>query len=375
MLDYEYLIESSDEDVSKGEITAEVDKEDFLKNIDESLVSIVKIESKRFINNAIEEDNEELSNSWVGGNSNRSTDDLIEEEEEVLAEREVEIYFQETVDAEEIETTLVTEDDMTVQDYTLVYDCGYTEINSSNEAENNNKITSRSLAKGVVAICHECGSTFKQKSYLKRHIQRKHQKEEYKLQCDICGAKFLLNFDLRRHMIKHIAARNYACDQCDQKFKTELTLKSHVKNVHNSEKRQTKNFQCNVCDRSYFHQRHLEYHVRTHTGDSRYKCEVCEPEKLFFNSDAIKWHRIRHHDKPAPFSCKICDKKFIHEKTFKSHERDHHTKSGSLAVSCPICRKSVAEKRHLKRHMRMHGNKEFVCRCGEAFKERFQLTK
>lgn len=144
--------------------------------------------------------------------------------------------------------------------------------------------------------------------------------------------------------------------------------------MHNSKEKQKRLFNCKFCDRSYFHQRHLAYHLRKHTGDQRYKCELCIPEKLFYYSDAVKWHHIRHHGKAAPFNCTVCLKKFIHAKSLHTHEKDHQ-ESGSLSVDCPICGKSVSEKRHLKRHLRGHEAKRFVCKCGDSFKERHQLTK
>lgn len=174
-------------------------------------------------------------------------------------------------------------------------------------------------------------------------------------------------------MIKHSNVRNYHCDLCGQKFKTELSLKNHHKILHNPQKTQEKKFVCNFCDRSYLHQRHLDYHKRKHTGDQRYSCDSCD--KLFFYSDAVKWHKIRFHCEAAPFNCSDCGKKFIHEKSFRSHEKDHEAGSGSLAVDCKICGKSVSEKRHLLRHTRGHTEKRFHCKCGEAFKERHQLSK
>lgn len=174
-------------------------------------------------------------------------------------------------------------------------------------------------------------------------------------------------------MIKHSNIRNYQCHHCEQKFKTELSLRNHIKTLHNPNKTKEKKIKCKYCERSYLHQRHLDYHMRKHTGDQRYSCDVCE--RTFFYSDAVKWHKIRFHEESAPFNCSICSKKFIHEKSLHSHEKDHQVGSGSLAVECEICGKTVSEKRHLQRHMRGHTEKKFQCKCGETFKERHQLSK
>lgn len=397
MQDYEFLIESPDEIIEEewdeDDIEKEQTPEDLLKKIDESLVSVVKIESEIFVDDLIEQDEDncyakdESLETVVEEESNEHIHYLMDDEAECyLIEQDDGMELYETVIAENLEASTLNVDDAMSQNskYILTNDNSVEQIGSeddaeglqivkmSNESTKNKKRDSRGV---VLIVCHECGSTFKNKSHLRRHIQRKHRKEDYKLECDVCGAKFLLNYDLKRHMVKHSTARDFSCDQCEQKFKTSLSLKNHQKTLHESENKQLKSFSCHLCDRSYVHQRHLLYHLRKHTGDSRHRCDICVPEKLFFYSDAVKWHRIRHHDEPAPFSCTICDKKFIHEKSHTSHEKEHQPGTGSLSVTCPICNKSVSEKRHLKRHIRSHGGKEFVCACGEAFKERHQLTK
>ena len=35
---------------------------------------------------------------------------------------------------------------------------------------------------------------------------------------------------------------SFSCEKCSTKFKTELTLKAHIKNIHDS-----KEFSCNFC--------------------------------------------------------------------------------------------------------------------------------
>jgi uncharacterized Zn-finger protein len=175
--------------------------------------------------------------------------------------------------------------------------------------------------------------------------------------------------------VKHSSARDYSCETCQHtvKFKTEASLKAHIRTIHNNSECKEKLFKCSFCDRAYYHERHLKYHNRKHVVDKRYKCELCD--EFFYYSDAVKWHKIRFHGEPAPYPCSFpnCTKKFIHEKSLQTHLIEHQTSSKS--VQCPICKKSVSEKRHLKRHMRGHEEKEFNCKCGESFKERHQLTK
>lgn len=152
-------------------------------------------------------------------------------------------------------------------------------------------------------ICDNCGSLFKSKSHLKRHFARTHgDKSKFKFACTQCDKKFLLNYDLQRHLIKHDATRRLNCPHCEKWFKTKPSLDNHIKIIHETDREnQEKNFTCSICNSSYFHRRHLDYHMRKHTNDRRYTCEKCDMSFLY--SDAVKWHEIRVHDKPAPFTC------------------------------------------------------------------------
>lgn len=347
-------------------------EDDLLKNIDADMVSVVKIETERFV----EPTTEVLDETEI------ITDDyFIEEVDDGMG-------FYETIITEDFVQSPTSEDEVIISADEFVHN----DANCSNDVDTfkdndfNTQLMScekvrvqrskkSKLVEDKQSVCDECGATFKNNSHLRRHIQRKHRKDSHKLECDVCGSKFLLNYDLKRHMIKHSSNRDFSCNHCEQKFKTELSLRNHIKVLHNQNEKLSRTYLCKFCNRSYFHQRHLDYHMRKHTGDTRYKCDSCLPEKLFFYSDAVKWHKIRYHGEPSPYSCSICSKKFIHERSLQTHEKDHQAGSQSLAVTCPVCGKSVSEKRHLKRHVRGHTGKNFKCQCGESFKERYQLTK
>ena len=371
----------------------EMDDYDFLTESSVNEVVIEEIYNENSLEENSEDENEENADNH---------EDLISKSEteiEEIEENSIEVFR--TLKVAETITAIPMESEgivygMETEDYMIQRDEGMDLFEiiaedlepqiSDNEIiandEENSLKTSLEVVKfrqpkksDVQSMCCECGSTFKNNSHLSRHVMRKHRKHEYKMECDICGQRFLLNYDLKRHMTKHSNVRNYNCEKCQQKFKTEISMKNHVKNVHKTDKMMRKKFLCVHCDRSYFHSRHLDYHRRKHNGDQRYRCEICAPVKTFHYHDAIKWHRIRHHGESAPWNCKICGKKFIHEKSLHTHEKEHQGDKGSLAVTCSVCGKSVSERRHLQRHMRTHISKAFHCKCGESFKERHQLSK
>ncbi|CAO1341821.1 unnamed protein product [Diamesa serratosioi] len=350
--------ELDDENIISTFTEMETEPQDVIfKQVDEELVSITKIETKRLINET----------SQIDETVNLEND--VETVYEYLLDEDgisniAEDYHRKD-DFEECmciqcETWFDRKNDLDVH----VNLCGkIIEIKPATSQERKETCQSK--------ICDVCGNISKTSGDLKKHFMRKHLKK-YQFSCDHCPKKFLLSYDLKRHMVKHSSSRDFKCDLCDSKFKMKASLNNHIKTIHASDVTSEKNFQCTVCDRSYKHQRHLEYHLRTHSNDRRYACNRCDQK--FFYSDAVKWHFIRFHGDQSPYQCTICEKKFIHEKALVSHLKQHEV---GLAVVCPICKKQISEKRHLKRHLRTHDDlKHHRCKfCDGEFKERHQLTK
>ena len=68
------------------------------------------------------------------------------------------------------------------------------------------------------------------------------------------------------HEETHNTERNYACDICDKKFKSQQCLTRHA-DFHNPEK-----VKCELCDQAFHSMSHLKYHLEHHTGIRKYAC-------------------------------------------------------------------------------------------------------
>lgn len=84
--------------------------------------------------------------------------------------------------------------------------------------------------------CADCGITFKVKSWLDKHIQRRHTKNRAKdFICSICGIAYLNKYTLTRHMNdKHLGnGKRHYCHICNKSYTMKNKLFAHMQNKHN----------------------------------------------------------------------------------------------------------------------------------------------
>jgi len=78
-----------------------------------------------------------------------------------------------------------------------------------------------------------------------------------------------------------------------------------------------------------------------------------------------------HDDKPRPYVCTVCDKRFTAKWDMNDHKISH---TGEKLYSCSQCGKRFTNHRCLWSHMYVHSNKYKCTECGKCFGGSSALT-
>jgi uncharacterized Zn-finger protein len=84
-------------------------------------------------------------------------------------------------------------------------------------------------------------------------------------------------------------AKPFPCALCDKAFTQSANLKTHVRTVHEKEKR----FRCSVCGEAFGQNSHLTDHLRTQSGAKPFACRFC-PFRCSTSSNLRQHERSLH---------------------------------------------------------------------------------
>ena len=96
---------------------------------------------------------------------------------------------------------------------------------------------------------------------------------------------------IKRHNSVHSDVKEASCHVCGEELKNEQCLNSHIRQVHEKERR----FPCEAadCGKRFFSKMKLEQHAKIHTGQRDFICQFCE--KQFIQKTNRDTHEKRVH--------------------------------------------------------------------------------
>ena len=169
------------------------------------------------------------------------------------------------------------------------------------------------------------------------------------------------------HQGKHTGDKRYRCDVCGYSTNHSTTLRRHQMR-HTGDKP----YKCGECGFSTSRMDILQKHQRIHSmGDKSYKCDECG-YRTNLKCD-LNRHQMRHTGE-KPHKCDVCGYSTIHISHLKVHKRIH---TGDRPYRCDECGYCTADSSTLIKHQRTHtGEKPYKCdECGYCAKEMGHLKR
>ncbi|XP_013118395.2 zinc finger protein 626 [Stomoxys calcitrans] len=265
-------------------------------------------------------------------------------------------------------------------------------VENSKAKENSGATSSNSSRKKMRYHCEICKKFFYEINRYEGHIKQVHEgvSKPYSCQVEDCNKTYSKYKNLTYHIAENHMAKDqeevYKCEECNEKiFKTNETLRQHIRNQHARSKDDPKvkdgdSFGENnkaqtgsICDQCGFiaaHQYTLAQHIKNkHMEAQKVKCEYCP--KVFKSQSYLKYHMLSHN--PAskkPFQCTECPMAFGRRTLLNIHKRTHLNYNERLKCDFEGCNVRFVKPADKRLHMRLvHLKvKKHVCDfCGEAF--------
>ncbi|XP_056636971.1 histone-lysine N-methyltransferase PRDM9-like [Diorhabda sublineata] len=215
--------------------------------------------------------------------------------------------------------------------------------------------------------CTYCDYMSKSKSYLKRHVLSKHEKENMNeiFYCNICRYKGYFKNNLKNHSKIHEASR-FLCVECKIVYRTKLGLDNHFVTKHpNKVKILTRKiFQCEYCAFKTVIKSSLEYHKCIKKLEKQMdikKENLCTKCNYSTNRKGDLNKHLRIHNNEKPFKCQLCQTFYMRKRDMDAHILNKHKNNLILMQSitykihkCQICFYQTVNKTNLKCHLKTH---------------------
>nr|XP_027233115.1 GDNF-inducible zinc finger protein 1-like [Penaeus vannamei] len=230
-------------------------------------------------------------------------------------------------------------------------------------------------------VCQKCGVFCQGNENFKAHMAEHVKATDF--HCHICTASFRRRQQYNDHLKLH---KKYTCELCGQPLTTKRALVRHCRQEHKTLPRNIKaeqEYKCDKCDRVFQRPSILQNHLQLHKGVKPLECKLCN--KKFSHQRGLRKHMtgvIHEHmlltnnlqkdhaydvKQNLAFTCEYCGIKLPSRNMLLKHSRVAH-KVG-ITWTCPHCDYKTKRNYALKRHMELHlESRNFMCEvCGSSF--------
>ena len=174
--------------------------------------------------------------------------------------------------------------------------------------------------------------------------------------------------------VSHKSRPKLICDKCEFQTVYPSNLQRHIKHVHCNQK---PNLLCPICGKTFSSSYNLGSHSLQHdsyTAEPKYTCKICN--KKYMHKSQFKGHMNGHSGLRE--TC-ICGAKFVYPSDLKRHQRVCGSSARRVPTKyqCKICLHLFTKPQPLKDHIagKHEGIEKYKCSCGKAFRWRSSLKK
>ncbi|KAK0046866.1 zinc finger protein with KRAB and SCAN domains 7 [Biomphalaria pfeifferi] len=194
-------------------------------------------------------------------------------------------------------------------------------------------------ASSSVFTCPHCPYKSNRHFNVQRHERLAHSTKKPEFSCKECGTSYSLEYRLKLHIKAVHQGEGQHCHICSRTFETMTGLKSHIVTKHKNEDLKVQRepppeLTCGLCGRVFSTKSHLQKHTSTHVMIQ-------------------------------PYRCYMCNKAFMEEVTWLSHQ---NSCNDPFVIQCCLCSAFIPNAQELVIHMdAVHGRAEYSCHCGKIF--------
>ena len=164
--------------------------------------------------------------------------------------------------------------------------------------------------------CNRCEKNFITKEYLIQHQKKVHTDAQF--QCNECDMKFKTKDQLKKHVLSIHLKIDYNCDSCSQTFTRPDSLKRHKAIC---KKGDDQNYEREMMD-FFENNTGTGYQKKFEEFTSKETCKDCS--KQFSSKSSLKTHVLNVHLSNKKKTCKFCKHIFSSKTNFIKHMRTQH---------------------------------------------------